>query len=261
MKYGFIGCGKMGGAIANAISKITKDISIIDRSGKAQKLAQAYGVTYTCAAEIARSCDALFLAVKPQMMSDALVPIAHIIQERKPLMITMAAGLTMRSIEDMIGTSLPVIRIMPNTPVSVGAGLTLYCANDLVSQDMLVQFLSDMQFSGRLVAIDEKLIDSAGVISGCGPAYMYIFADALADGAVSCGVPRSSALEFAAATLIGAGKMLLETGKHPGELKDAVCSPGGSTIAGVNVLEENGFRSAVIECVKASYERNKELGK
>ena len=245
MSYGFIGCGNMGGAIAKAISLKTKDVSITDRSGKAKELAKELGIRYTDAPTIAKDCDAVFLAVKPQMMKDAIVPIRDTLFEKKPLVITMAAGIEIRRIEEMIGAPLPVIRIMPNTPVSVGMGMTLYCCNALVSDRQLSGFLEDMAYSGKLDMVEEKLIDSAGVVSGCGPAYLYMFAEALADGAVACGVPRARALEYAAATLMGAGKMLLDTKQHPGVLKDAVCSPGGSTIAGVNVLEDKGFRGAV----------------
>ena len=173
----------------------------------------------------------------------------------------MAAGLEITKIQELAGCELPVIRIMPNTPVLVGRGMTLYCCNDLVDDAVLEDFLDDMAFTGHMDAIAEHLIDSAGVVSGCGPAYMYMFAEALADGAVACGVPRAKALEYAAATLVGAGEMLLQTGEHPGKLKDNVCSPGGSTIAGVNILEERAFRGAVIDCVKAAYKRNRELGK
>lgn len=260
MKYGFLGCGNMGGAIAKALSAVTKDILITDRSGKAKAIADDLGIKYSSAADVA-ACDAVFLAVKPQMMADALSPVRQILAERKPLVITMAAGIEISRLQDLIGASLPVIRIMPNTPVLVGMGMTLYACNELVSEAMLQQFLSDMCFSGRMDRIDEKLIDSAGVVSGCAPAYVYMFAEALADGAVACGVPRSKALEYAAATLMGAGKMLLDTQKHPGTLKDEVCSPGGSTIAGVGILEQNSFRGTVMECVKAAYARNKELGK
>lgn len=260
MKYGFLGCGNMGGAIAKAISAVTKDICVTDRSGKAKAMAAELGIVYTGAAEVA-TCDTVFLAVKPQMMADAIAPIRQVLAERKPLVVTMAAGIEMARIEELICTPLPVIRIMPNTPVAVGMGMTLYACNSLVEEAMLQQFLEDMRFSGRLDRIDEKLIDSAGVVSGCGPAYMYMFAEALADGAVACGVPRAKAMEYAAATLMGAGKMILDTKQHPGALKDAVCSPGGSTIAGVNVLEQRGFRGTVMDCVKAAYARNKELGK
>jgi len=261
MKYGFIGCGNMGGAIARALSKTTNEIMITDRSGKARKLAEELFCTYADAVSIACSCERIFLAVKPQMMADALKPLRRHFRDHKPLLITMAAGLTIERIQELAGCELPVIRIMPNTPVQVGKGMTLYCCNDLVDEETLEDFLDDMAFTGHLDAIAEHLIDSAGVVSGCGPAYMYMFAEALADGAVACGVPRAKALEYAAATLAGAGEILLQTGKHPGELKDAVCSPGGSTIAGVNVLEERAFRGAIIDCVKAAFKRNQELGK
>ena len=261
MKYGFIGCGNMGSAIAKALSKTTNEIMITDRSGKARLLADELDCVYTDASTIAASCERIFLAVKPQMMADALRPLQKILREYKPLLITMAAGLEISRIQELAGAELPVIRIMPNTPVLVGKGMTLYCCNDLVDEALIEDFLDDMAFTGHMDQIPEHLIDSAGVVSGCGPAYMYMFAEALADGAVACGVPRAKALEYAAATLAGAGEMLLQTGEHPGKLKDNVCSPGGSTIAGVNVLEERAFRGAVMDCVKAAYKRNQELGK
>ena len=261
MKYGFIGCGNMGGAIARALAKTTTDIMITDRSGKAKNLADELSCTYSDTVSIAKSCDRIFLAVKPQMMRDALSPLQDYFKERKPLLITMAAGLEMVKIQELAGVDLPVIRIMPNTPVQVGKGMTLYCCNDLVDSCILDDFLKDMAFTGRMDEISEHLIDAAGVVSGCGPAYMYMFVEALADGAVACGVPRAKALEYAAATLTGAGEILLQTDEHPGKLKDNVCSPGGSTIAGVNILEERAFRGAIMDCVKAAYKRNQELGK
>ena len=261
MKYGFIGCGNMGGAIARALSKTTDAIMITDRSGKARSLADELGCTYADPITIASSCERIFLAVKPQMMRQALSPLRKYLRENKPLLITMAAGLEIATIQDFAGAELPVIRIMPNTPVQVGKGMTLYCSNDLVDEETLEDFLDDMAFTGHMDELPEHLIDAAGVVSGCGPAYMYMFAEALADGAVACGVPRQKALDYAAATLAGAGEMLLQTGEHPGKLKDNVCSPGGSTIAGVNVLEERAFRGAVMDCVKAAYKRNQDLGK
>ena len=261
MKYGFIGCGNMGGAIARALSQTTKAIMITDRSGKAKALAEELFCTYADPITVATSCERIFLAVKPQMMQDALVPLQAHLREHKPLLITMAAGLQISKIQELAGCELPVIRIMPNTPVQVGKGMTLYCCNDLVDEVTLKDFLEDMTFTGRMDAIAEHLIDSAGVVSGCGPAYMYMFAEALADGAVACGVPRAKAVEYAAATLVGAGEILLQTGEHPGKLKDNVCSPGGSTIAGLNVLEQRAFRGAIIDCVNAAYKRNQELGK
>ena len=261
MKYGFIGCGNMGGAIARALSKATNDIMISDRSGKARALASELSCTYADTSSVAHSCDRIFLAVKPQMMADALTPLQKVLQDRKPLLITMAAGLEITKIQEFAGCELPVIRIMPNTPVQVGKGMTLYCCNELVEGNVLSDFLKDMSHTGRLDQIPEHLIDAAGVVSGCGPAFLYMFAEALADGAVACGVPRGKALEYAAATLSGAGEILLQTGEHPGKLKDAVCSPGGSTIAGVNVLEQRAFRGAIMDCVKSAYKRNQELGK
>ena len=257
MKYGFIGCGNMGGAIAKALSKNCPDFAVSDRSGKAKEL----GFPYLSAAEIAEQADRIFLAVKPQMMADVLENLKPVLQEKKPLLISMAAGLTIARIEEMAGGNLPVIRIMPNTPVAVGKGLTLYCANERVSPEILTDFLADMAASGILDPVEERLFDAAGTVSGCGPAYFYMFIEAMADGAVSCGVPRVQAMKYAAATMAGAAEMVLQTGIHPGQLKDNVCSPGGSTIAGVKALEDGAFRATVMNCVQAATKRNSELGK
>lgn len=261
MTYGFLGCGNMGGAVARALSKSTKDIIITDRSGRARQLARELGIGYGSAEKIVDTCGCIFLAVKPHMMEQLLRPLQGALQRRKPLLITMAAGLSISRIEQMAGGPLPVIRIMPNTPVAVGAGMTQYCCNGLVSDAMEAAFLAAMAPSGRLDALEEGLMDAASALSGCGPAYMYLFLEALADGAVACGIPRAKAMEYAAATMAGAAKMVQETGLHPGALKDAVCSPGGSTIAGVRVLEQHGFRGAAMDCVAAAYEKNQKLGK
>lgn len=261
MNYGFLGCGNMGGALAKALSRVTKDITVTDRSGKAKELARELGIRYGSAEEIAASCDRIFLAVKPHMMGDLLAPLQAVLQQRKPLLITMAAGLTVARIEELSGGKLPVIRIMPNTPVAVGKGMTQYCRNELVDEATIASFREDLRFSGQLDELEERLIDAASALSGCGPAYMYLFIEALADGAVACGIPRAKALEYAAATMVGAGEMVLATGMHPGALKDAVCSPGGSTIAGVRALEQHGFRGAAMDCVAAAYEKNILLGK
>lgn len=261
MKYGFIGCGNMGSAIARALSGSTNDIAITDRSGKAANLAKELGCTYSDNQTVADTCDRIFLAVKPQMMADVLKPLQPILQKRKPLLISMAAGLTISRITEMAGTSLPVIRIMPNTPVAVGFGMTLYCNNALVTQDVLADFLQDVSRCGQWDKLDENLIDAAGVVSGCGPAYMYMFMDALAQGAVACGIPKDKALSYAAETMIGAAKMVQQTGQTPEALKNAVCSPGGSTIAGVRALEAGKFYEVIKVCVNAAYKRNQELGK
>ncbi len=261
MKYGFIGCGNMGGAIARALRNTTADILLSDRSGKGKLLAQELGVSYSDNITIAQSCDRIFLGVKPHLMESMLKPLQEILAREKPLLITMAAGLTIAQIEQFAGCRLPVIRIMPNTPVAVGKGMTQYCCNELVDADMLESFLQDMAPCGKLDMLDESLIDAASALSGSGPAYMYIFLEALADGAVACGIPRQKAMEYAAVTMIGAAETYLATKQHPGALKDAVCSPGGSTIEGIRALEQHGFRAAAMDCVAATYCKNKELGK
>ncbi len=261
MKYGFIGCGNMGGAIAKALRKSTASILVSDRSGKAKALAGELGIGYSGNDTIAASCDRIFLAVKPHMMNDMLSPLQETLRQRKPLLITMAAGLEIRQIEAFAGVRLPIIRIMPNTPTAIGKGVIQYCCNDLVTQEVLADWLSDMAPCGLLDNLEERLIDAASAISGSGPAYMYIFLEALADGAVACGIPRAKAMEYAAMTMAGSAEMFLQSKVHPGALKDAVCSPGGSTIAGVCALEAHGFRGAAMDCVIATYNRNKELGK
>ena len=260
MKYGFIGCGNMGGALAKALSKQTKDILLSDQPEKAAALAQTLGCTHGTNTDVV-ACQRVFLGVKPQMMADVLKPLQADLAKNKPLLISMAAGLTVARIEELAGTRLPVIRIMPNTPVSVGKGVILYCCNDLVDDATLADFLDDMQHAGILDPLDEKLIDAACAVSGCGPAFVYMFIEAMADGAVACGLPRDKALTYAAATLSGAAEMALVTKQPPQTLKDAVCSPGGSTIAGVRALEERGFRGTVIDAIIAAYKRNVELGK
>jgi pyrroline-5-carboxylate reductase len=260
MKYGFIGCGNMGGALAKALSKNTTDILLSDRPERASQLAAELGCSYGTNSEVV-ACDRVFLGVKPQMMADVLKPLQSDLAKHKPLLISMAAGLTVERIEELAGTRLPIIRIMPNTPVSVGKGVILYCHNDLVDDATLADFLNDMQFAGILDPLDEKLIDAACAVSGCGPAFVYMFIEAMADGAVACGLPRDKALTYAAATLSGAAEMALVTKQPPQTLKDAVCSPGGSTIAGVRALEERGFRGTVIDAIIAAYKRNVELGK
>ena len=261
MKYGFIGCGNMGGAVARALSQSTKSILVSDRSGKAAALAEILGIHYGDNATIAAECDLIFLCVKPHMVQDMLKPLQPMLAQRKPVLISMAAGLEIGQIEEFVGTSLPLIRIMPNTPTAIGQGVIQYCCNDLVSQEVLQDWLQDMRFCGLLDSLDETLIDAASALSGSGPAYMYVLLEALADGAVACGLPRAKAMEYAAMTMAGAAQLYLQSHTHPGALKDAVCSPGGSTIAGIRALEQHGFRGAAMDCVIATYQRNQELGK
>ena len=261
MKYGFIGCGNMGSALVRALHKSTTDIAITDRSGKAKEFAAELGIAYTDNETLVKNCDRIFLGVKPHMVAPCLALLKGILAEKKPLLISMAAGVEIAQIEAAVGQKLPIIRIMPNTPTSVGKGVIPYCCNELVSNEILADWLADMAPCGIVDALPENLIDAASALSGSGPAYMYLMIEALADGAVACGLPRDKAMRYAAATMEGSAQMLLSSGKHPGALKDAVCSPGGSTIAGLRVLEEKRFRSAAMECVLAAYQRNKELGK
>ena len=261
MKYGFIGCGNMGSSLVRALYKSTTDIAVADFSARSKEFAKELGITHTDNETLVKSCDRIFLAVKPHILASCLAPLRELLAEKKPLLISMAAGVEIAKIEAMVGFQLPIIRIMPNTPTAVGKGVIMYCHNELVSDEMLQDWLADMSFCGIVDALQENLIDVASALSGSGPAYMYLMIEALADGAVACGLPRDKAMIYAAATMEGAAKMFLESGEHPGALKDAVCSPGGSTIAGIRVLEDKAFRSAAMECVVAAYHKNKELGK
>lgn len=262
MKYGFIGCGNMGGAIARALSKSTKDILLADFfADKAAALAEELGCKQADNETVVNTCERIFLAVKPQMMAEVLAPLQPLLNEKKPLLISMAAGLTVESIEKFTGTSLPVIRIMPNTPVAVGAGMITYCHNDLVSDEILADFLADVAPCGQLDKLEESLIDAACVVASCSPAYMYLFMNALAEGAAACGLPQDKALSYAAATMIGAAKMVQQSPLSPVDLANAVCSPGGSTLAGLQKLKDGNFEQTVMDCVRAAYKRNIELGK
>ncbi len=261
MKYGFIGCGNMGSALARAVAKNTNDILLCDSDAqKADALAAQLSVKSGSITEVAENCERIFLGVKPQMMADMLGSISDILCDRKPVLITMAAGLKTDKISKMVGEDIPVIRIMPNTPVSVSKGVVLYCANKYISPGILESFVGDMKYAGVLDRIDEDLIDAGCSVSGCGPAYMYMFAEAIAKGGIECGLSDEQAIKYAAATMSGAAQMLLDSDKTPEELRIAVCSPGGSTIEGVKVLQNSDFYTLVADCIKAAYKRNKELG-
>lgn len=260
MKYGFIGCGNMGGALAHALSQSTKSIAVscLDIK-KAEGIAEKLGISFADNSKIASECDRIFLGVKPQAMKDMLFGIRSELQTKKPILISMAAGLKISQIQDFAGCKLPVIRIMPNTPVSVGKGMVLFCA-DGVSQSVLDDFVRDMHYCGKLDMINESLMDAGCSVSGCGPAFMYLFAEAVAKGGEQCGLSKKQAVEYAAATMSGAAEMLLKSDKTPDELIDAVCSKGGSTIEGVNVLKNSDFEKMVTDCIKAAFKRNTELG-
>ncbi|MBO4361131.1 MAG: pyrroline-5-carboxylate reductase [Eubacteriaceae bacterium] len=260
--FGFIGCGNMGGTLAACAARATdpKSILVNDKdTGKALGLQERCGVTSVGIAELARQADMIFLGVKPQMMEDMLGEIKDILASRKDrfVLVSMAAGLTTADIKRMAG-DYPVIRIMPNLAASVGEGMILFCS-DGATQEELEVFTEVMSRAGILSPLDEKLIDAASAVSGCGPAFVCMFIEALADGAVRCGLARDKAMLFAQQTVIGTAKVLMETGQHPGALKDAVCSPAGTTIEGVLTLEDAGFRSAVSEAVISAYEKTLKL--
>lgn len=261
MKIGFLGVGHMGGALAAAAARAVggENLLLCDADAcKAEYLATALGAAAVDTAALTAQSDYIFLGVKPQMMETALKPLTF---RQGQVLITMAAGLTADTVAQMAGGANPVIRIMPNTPVSVGEGMILYTAQSAVTEAQLSDFRQMLSCAGRLCAMPEHLIDAGSAVSGCGPAFVALFIEALADGGVECGLPRAQALELAAQTVLGTARQLQVTESHPAALKDAVCSPGGTTIAGVHALENGGFRSLAMDAVTAAYERTLELKK
>lgn len=260
-KIGFIGAGNMGGALAAAVAKSENAVYLSDASlEKAEALAREISAHAVTTDEIIKTCDMVFLGVKPQILPLVAKEIAPLVSERGDslCLVSMAAGITLERLSELF-VGAKIIRIMPNTPASVGAGVILYALGDKANEDDEALLVGALSYAGSLNKLDEKLIDAATAVSGCGPAFAYMFIEALADGGVKCGLPREKAQKFAAEMLLGAAKLCLESGKHPGELKDAVCSPGGSTIAGVSALEDGAFRASVIDAVESSYIRTKEL--
>ncbi|MBQ5591096.1 MAG: pyrroline-5-carboxylate reductase [Clostridia bacterium] len=264
-KFGFIGAGNMGGALAVALSKSIEpnNILLADKmQEKAENLATQIGAKVSTNEEIAKEAKFIFLAVKPQFMANMLEEIAPILKNRNDefVLVSIAAGLTKEKIRIMADGNYPVIRVMPNTPAFLGEGMLLFTTCD-VNEKTQAEFLNCMKKAGIWDEIDESLIDAASALSGCGPAFVYMFIEALADGAVKCGLPRDKALKYAAQTVKGSAMMVESTGKHPELLKDEVCSPGGTTIAGVSALENGGFRANCINAVTDAYNKTLELGK
>ena len=263
-KIGFIGCGNMGGALCSALAKEVepKDVYAADYiEKKADEISRKIGVNKSTNEEIAQNCDFIFLAVKPQNVKETIDEIKDILKSRKksPIIVSMAAGTDIESIEKMLGGKVPVIRIMPNTPAKIGQGVIVYDANELVSWADAEDFEAIMKKAGMIDRIPEKLIDAASAVSGCGPAFVYMFIEALSDGAVNCGLPRDKALLYAAKTVSGAAQMVIEAELHPAALKDAVCSPGGTTIEGVKALEDGAFRASAMNAVIKAYEKTLKL--
>lgn len=264
VSVGFIGSGNMGGALAKAAANALGGSHILlsnRTAAKAETLAESLGAKFTDNDTIALGCDYIFLGVKPHLMEGLLHSIQpQLLQRDTPcVLVSMAAGLTIKAIERMAGVPLPVIRIMPNTACAVGEGLTLYDCSDRVTPAQKELFLHILSSSGKLEELDEHLIDAGSAVAGCGGAFASLFMEALADGAVVCGLSRDKAMRYAQQMLLGAARLALESGQHPAQMKDAICSPGGTTIAGVRALEEAGFRGAAMNAVIAAYERTLEL--
>lgn len=251
----------MGGALARAVSRVAYvKVCLYDKdSERAAALAKDIDGIPAELCDIAE-CDYVFLGVKPNIIHTVAKEIAPMLGERT-VIVTMAAGVSIDQVATALGKTAPIIRIMPNTPAAYGKGMILYTASEEVSRESLEKFRDVMKYAGRLDLIPEKLIDAGSAVSGCGPAFVYMFIEALADGGVASGLPRDKAMIYAAETVIGAATVVLESAKHPGELKDAVCSPGGSTIEGVLTLESGGMRGIVSDAVVAAYEKTKKLGK
>lgn len=262
MKYsaGFIGTGNMGSALACAVYKTDKNLVLCDANKeKAEELQKNLeNAKIVDIDELSKNTKFIFLAVKPNVILSVAKEIKDKIS-KDTVIVTMAAGISLSDICGAANTE-NVIRIMPNTPAAVGEGMILYCTAD-VTKDTENEFLRLMNKAGIIDKLDEKIFDAAAALSGCGPAFVYMFASSLADGAVACGVPRDKAKLYAAQTILGSAKMLLESDKEPEELKNNVCSPGGTTIEGVITLENAGFRAAASNAVKAAYEKTGKLKK
>ena len=267
---GFIGTGNMGSAVSIAAVKsgCFSTLYLANRTqAKAEalkqellKLKQGADIRVVTNADIAKTCSLIFLCVKPQFMAEMLGEIKPLLTARKdrPVLCTMAGGMSMEKISTLSGIK-EIMRIMPNTPAKIGAGVIQYCGQNVTDQELLA-LRELLKPAGAVIPLEERLIDAASCVSGCGPAWAYMFAEALADGGVACGLPREQALAFAAGMLKGAAEMIDQSYEHPGALKDAVCSPGGATIQGVRVLEERGFRGAVMDAVIAAYEKTIKMG-
>lgn len=254
-KIGFIGTGNMGAALARAVCAAGFPVLLYDKdNAKAEALGNELGGSAASLETLWQECGYIFIGVKPQILPLLADELSGIPRDNEPVLISMAAGTSIERLEQLFGDR-PIIRIMPNTSVAYGCGMVLWCCNGRVTEQDRAMFLEFMSASGRLDLIPESLIDAASALSGCGPAFVYMFLEALADGGVRCGLPRDKATLYAAQTLLGAATTLLESGKHPEALKDAVCSPGGTTIEGVRALENGGMRAAAMNAVIAAYEK------
>ncbi len=263
-KIGFIGCGNMGSAMVGGLIKSgfsnKKDIIISTRSKEsADKIKNEFEVNVTIDnKEVVRNSDILVLAVKPNMYKEVVEQLKEEITKDK-LIITIAAGISIENIEAWLGEDIKVIRTMPNTPALVGEAMSAVCANKNVSKDELEYTIGMFSSFGECVELAEKDFHGFTALCGSSPAYVFMFIEAMADGAVKLGIPRAKAYKMAAQSVLGSAKMVLDTCKHPGELKDMVCSPAGTTIDAVVSLEKSGFRNSVIEAVIKCAEKSKSM--
>lgn len=266
MKLGVIGCGKMGtalvqGAIASGLVKADEVLGTDVIAAARENFTALTGATSTCEmGEVLEGSDVILLCTKPQDIFTALSDFGSGSVSRK-LLISIAAGVTIADLEQRTPERMRVVRTMPNTPALVGKGAAAYCLGGrcLDGDEAMVRSL--LESVGLAVCVPEKLMDAVTGLSGSGPAYVYLIIEAMADGGVMSGLPRADAIKLAAQTVSGAAEMVLQTGEHPAKLKDMVTSPGGTTIAGLSVLESKNVRSALIGAVAAASARSTELGK
>lgn len=260
---GFIGAGNMGSAMIGGIlnSSLATSSQVIASAHTAATLEQLrtrWGIETTPSNEtVAERSDILFLAVKPNKFDEVIPQIASHVKNQC-VVVSIAAGKSIDTIESAFGREIKLVRAMPNTPALVGEAMSALCANASVTAEELAEVTQIFNSFGKCEVVPESLIDAVVGVSGSSPAYVYMFIEAMADAAVADGMPRAQAYKFAAQSVYGAAKMVLETGKHPGELKDAVCSPGGTTIEAVAALEKGGLRDTVITaqriCSKKSHD-------
>ncbi len=261
---GFIGAGNMAKAILGGIieKKVWDPKNIIaSRRKKASLdlLEEEYGIRVTTKnTEVVEKADIIFLAVKPQMLQEVIGEIAPFVKKEQ-LLVSIAAGKTMEWIEGQFERRIKLIRSMPNTPAKVGEGCIGFCANENVDREEVELVKHIFDSCGTSYEVAEPLMDVVGAVAGSAPAFLFLFMEAMADAAVLGGMPRDMAYKMAAQTVVGSGKLMLETGEHPGKLKDMVCSPAGTTICGVKVLEEKGMRGAVMGALDSCIQKSKKI--
>ena len=261
----FLGAGNMAEALVRGLlrAKVAEAREIIcsDRNPARAELTQRYGVRFTSSnREAAEVADLVVLSVKPQIMNKLLDEVAPVLDQKK-LVISIAAGVPIAAIERKVGHGVRIVRTMPNTPALVGAGATALTAGEHATEEDLQQARALFDAIGRTVIVDEPQLDAVTGLSGSGPAYIFLVIEALSDAGVKMGLARATAQELAAQTVLGSAKLLIETGEHPGRLKDQVTSPGGTAIAGLHTLEAGGLRTTLMNAVEAATNRSIELGK